>query len=78
MLSSGKWGKKSSSFIEKADISGCEKGHTANDETTVAISIKNFLVIRTEGETYALEDKAGNNLLYFCVVGDIDRKNIRK
>ncbi|MFD1435859.1 hypothetical protein ACFQ5F_13200 [Kroppenstedtia eburnea] len=77
-------------FIEKADISGCEKGHaftfTANDGTTVAMGIKkrgikNFLaatyVIRTEGETYALKDKAGNSLLYFCVVGDIDGKNIR-
>lgn len=82
--------KESIGFIEKADISGCEKGlaftFTANDGTTVAMGIKkrdikNFLaatyVIRTEGETYTLEDKAGNSLLYFCVIGDIDGKNIR-
>ena len=82
--------KESIGLIEKADISGCEKGHvfsfTANDGTMVVMGIKkrgikNFLaatyVIRTAGKTYALKDKVGNSLLYFSVVGDLDGKNIR-
>ncbi|MDY0404169.1 hypothetical protein P5G51_000985 [Virgibacillus sp. 179-BFC.A HS] len=77
-------------FIEKVDISGCEKGHgftfTDNDGTTVAIGIqkrgiKNLLaatyLIKTTNETYTLKDKVGNSLLYFCVEGNIDGKNIR-
>lgn len=82
--------KESIGIIEKADISGCEKEHsfsfTFNDGTTVAMGIKkrgikNFLaatyIIKTEDTTYAIKDKAGDSLLYFCVVGDIDGKNIR-
>lgn len=82
--------KESIGVIKKADISGCEKGHvfsfTANDGTPVVMgikkrSIKNLLVatyvIRTERNTYTLKDKAGNSLLYFCVEGEIDGKNIR-
>lgn len=76
--------------IEKTDISGCEKGHsfslTLNDGTTTMIGIKkrgikNFLtatyVIKTEDTTYMLKDKAGDNLLYFCILGEIDGKSIR-
>lgn len=82
--------KESIGYIEKEDISGCEKGgsfsFTFNDGTTVVMriekrSIKNFLVatyiIKMEGKTYTLKDKAGNSLLYFCVVGEIGGKNIR-
>lgn len=77
-------------IIEKADVSECEKGHTfsfiIDGGTPVVIgikkrSIKNFLVatyiIKTEGKTYALKDKVGNSLLYFCVEGDIDGQTIR-
>lgn len=82
--------KESIGFIEKADIPECEKGHvfsfTANDGATVVMGIKkrgikNFLVatyvIRAEEKSYTLKDKAGNSLLYFCVQGDIDGRNIR-
>lgn len=77
-------------IIEKADITGCEKGHvfsfTDNGGGTVLMGIKkrgikNFLhatyVIKTERKTYTLRDKVGNSLLYFCVEGDIDGQNIR-
>lgn len=82
--------KESIGIIEKANISGCEKGHvfsfTDNDGVTGRMGIKkrvikNFLVatyvIKTEGKTYFLKDKAGNSLLYFCVEGDIEGQNIR-
>src|SRR5690625_682252 len=76
--------------IEKADISGCEKGNvvsfTAHNGSQIKIgikkrNIKNLLVatyiIETEEETYFLKDKLGNSLLYFCVVGNIDGQDIR-
>lgn len=82
--------RESIGHIKKEDISECEKGGsfslTFNDETTVVMgiekrSLKNFLVatyiIKMEGMTYALKDKAGNSLLYFCVLGEIDGKNIQ-
>lgn len=76
--------------IEKADISGCEKGHvfsfTNTNGLTVRMGIKkrgirNFLfatyVIKTEKETYLFKDKPGNSLLYFCVKGDINGQDIQ-
>jgi len=76
--------------IEEAAISGCEKKHvfsyTNNNGYTVRMgikkrSIKNLLVatyvIKTERNNYFLKDKPGNSLLYFCVEGDIDGKDIR-
>ena len=76
--------------IEKADISGCEKGNvvsfTAHNGPQIKIgikkrNIKNLLVatyiIETEEETYFLKDKPGNSILYFCVVGNIDGQDIR-
>lgn len=82
--------KKIIGRIEKADISGCEKGRvfsfTDNNEITVRMGIKkrgirNFLVatyvIKTERKTYFFKDKPGNSLLYFCVEGDIDGQDIR-
>lgn len=77
--------KESVGNIEKADISGCERGNvvsfTAHNRSQIKIgikkrNIKNLLVatyiIETEEETYFLKDKPGNSLLYFCVVGNID------
>ena len=82
--------KESVGNIEKADISGCEKGNvvsfTAHNGSQIKIgikkrNIKNLLVatyiIETEEETYFLKDKPGNSLLYFCVVGNIDGQDIR-
>ena len=82
--------KESVGNIEKADISGCEKGNvvsfTAHNGPQIKIgikkrNIKNLLVatyiIETEEETYFLKDKPGNSLFYFCVVGNIDGQDIR-
>ena len=76
--------------IEKATISGCEKGSAVSFTSHKGFgirmgikkrNIKNLLaaayVIETEEKTYYLKDKPGNSLLYFCVVGNIDGQNIR-
>src|SRR5699024_4013242 len=82
--------KETVGIIEKEDIAGCEKGHvfsfTANDGAKIVMGIKkrgikDFLVakyvVKMAEETYMLKDKVGNNLLYFCVEGNIEGENIR-
>src|SRR5690625_505262 len=82
--------KESVGTIEKAVISGCEKRSAVSftsckgSEIKIGIKKRNLksllvatYVIETETKTYYLKDKPGNNLLYFCVVGNIDEQDIR-
>lgn len=82
--------KESVGMIEKADLSGCEKrsamSFTTHNGSEVKIgikkrTIKNFLVatyiIESDEGIYVFKDKSGNSLLYFCVVGKMNDKDIR-
>src|SRR5699024_7981558 len=82
--------KETDGISEKEDIAGREKGHvysiTTNDGAKIIMRIKtrgikdifvDKYVVKIAEETYMLKDKVGNNLLYFCVEGNIEGENIR-
>jgi len=77
-------------YIKLVNIPNCEKRHafsfTIGENQVIKMGIKkrgitNFLVatyiVQTKGKEYTLIDKVGNNLLYFCVEGEIKKKKIR-
>jgi len=76
--------------IKLTKLSGCEQRHsfsfTIGENEVVKMGIKkrgitNLLVatyiLYINGKKYILKDKVGNNLLYFCVDGQIEEENIR-
>lgn len=76
--------------IRRETISGYEDKHvfsyTSNDEQSkVIVGIKKIGLRRlimakygviTKEKEYELKDKLGNNLLYFCVTGELENKKI--
>lgn len=77
-------------FIRREDISGYEKKHvfsytSFDEQSKVIVGIKKsgftrlimakYGVITKEHE-YELKDRLGNNILYFCVTGVLDNKEI--
>lgn len=77
-------------FISREDISGYEKKHvfsytSIDEQSKVIVGIKKSGLTRliapkygviTKDHEYELQDKIGNNILYFCVKGVLDNKKI--
>lgn len=77
-------------YITKDNVPGYEKNHvftytSLDEQVKVTVGIKKAGISRllmarygiiTGNDTFELKDKLGNNILYFCVTGEIDDQKV--